>query len=334
MNAIPESMTAIAIRAFGGPEMLVPETRPVPVPTDEEILVRIHAAGINRPDVSQRQGKYPPPAGTTDIPGLEFAGEVVAMGAKASRFRLGDAVVALVPGGAYAEFCKVHETNALPKPKNLSVVEAAAIPETFFTVWPNLFERGRLAAGETTLIHGGSSGVGTTAIQLAKAFGATVFATAGTPEKCAACVTLGATRAINYREEDFAVVVKEATGGKGVDVILDMIGGDYVPKNYDIIAEDGRIVQIAFLRGTKVELDLRKLQTKRVTHTGSSLRPRPVVFKAGVAKTLHEKVWPLLEARTVVPVIDSTYPFERASEAHARMESSAHIGKIVLTMGK
>jgi NADPH2:quinone reductase len=334
MNAIPKSMTAIAIREFGGPEMLTPEARPVPLPGDEEILVKVHAAGINRPDVSQRQGKYPPPPGTTDIPGLEFAGEVVAVGAKASRFRPGDAVVALVPGGAYAEFCKVHETNALPAPKNLSTVEAAAIPETFFTVWPNLFERGRLAAGETVLIHGGASGIGTTAIQLAKAFGATVFVTAGNAEKCAACRKLGADLAINYREEDFVAKAKEATGGRGVDVILDMVGGDYVPKNYDLIAEDGRIVQIAFLRGAKAELDLRKLQTKRVTHTGSSLRPRPVTFKAAVAKTLHEKVWPLIEARKVVPVIDSTYPFERAAEAHARMETSAHFGKIVLTMGK
>jgi NADPH2:quinone reductase len=326
-------MTAIAIRAFGGPEMLVPETRPLPAFGDEEILVRVHAAGVNRPDIVQRLGKYPPPPGTTDIPGLELAGEVAAIGAKVTRHRVGDHVVALVPGGGYAEFCKVHETNALPAPKGLSMIEAAAIPETFFTVWPNLFERGQLAAGETVLIHGGASGIGTTAVQLARAFGAKVFVTAGSAEKCAACATLGADLAINYREEDFVARVKEATAGKGVDVILDMVGGDYVGRNYDAIAEDGRIVQISFLKGAKAEIDLRKLQTKRITHTGSSLRPRPVSFKAAVAETLYRKVWPLIEARRIVPVIDSTYPLVQASEAHARMESSAHFGKIVLTLG-
>ncbi len=325
-------MTAIAIRAFGGPEMLVPETRPVPSPDSEEILVRVHAAGINRPDIVQRLGKYPPPPGTTDIPGLELAGEVAAIGAKVTRHHIGDRVVALVPGGGYAEFCKVHETNALAAPSNLSMSEAAAIPETFFTVWSNLFERGRLTAGETVLVHGGASGIGTTAIQLAKAFDARIFVTAGSAEKCAACEGLGADLAINYREDDFVARVKAATAGKGVDIILDMIGGDYVGRNYDAAAEDGRIVQIAFMKGAKAEINLAKLQTKRISHTGSSLRPRSVAFKAQIAEALHRRVWPLIEARKVAPIIDSTFPLARAADAHARMELPAHIGKIVLTV--
>lgn len=332
MNSLPDTMTAIAIRAPGGPEVLVPEQRPLPAPGEGEILVRVHAAGVNRPDVMQRQGKYPPPPGAPDIPGLEIAGEVAALGPGAGRFAVGDGVTALVPGGGYAEYCKVHETNALPLPAGFSMVEAAAIPETFFTVWPNLFERGRLKAGETVLVHGGSSGIGTTAIMLAKAFGARVIITAGNDEKCAACLKLGADIAINYQRDDFVAEVKRATGGAGADVILDIIGGDYVNRNYEAGAEDGRIVQIATQKGARAEINLHLLMVKRLTHTGSTLRPRPVAFKAAVAVALHDKVWPLLEARTVVPVIDSTFPLTQAADAHRRMESSEHVGKIVLTV--
>lgn len=326
------TMMAIAVRAPGGPEMLVAETRPVPLVAEKEILVRVHAAGVNGPDVWQRMGKYPPPPGVTDIPGLELAGEVVATGSGASRFAKGDRVVALVPGGAYAEFCQVDEAVAQPMPNNISMVEAAAVPETFFTVWSNLFERGGLASGETALVHGGASGIGMTAIQLAKAFGARIFVTAGTAAKCAACEKLGADMAINYSEEDFVTRIKEATHGKGVEVILDMVGGDYTPRNYDAVAEDGRIVQIAFQRGIKAEINLMKLQAKRITHTGSTLRSRPIAFKAELARTLREKVWPLIESRRIVPMIDSTYPLARAADAHARMVADDRIGRVVLTM--
>jgi NADPH2:quinone reductase len=333
MNSLPEKMTAIAVPTPGGPEALVPEERQLPVPGDLEILVRVHAAGVNRPDVMQREGRYPPPPGAPDIPGLEIAGEVVALGPGASRFALGDKVTALVLGGGYAEYCKVIETSALPIPAGFSMVEAAAIPETFFTVWPNLFDRGRFAAGDTVLVHGGTSGIGTTAIQLAKAFGGIVFTTAGSDAKCRACETLGADLAINYRTEDFVERVKAATDGKGVDVILDIVGGDYVNRNYAAAAEEGRIVQIAHPTGAKVEIDLRLLMAKRLTHTGSMLRPRPFAFKAEVAAKLYENVWPLFEARKIAPVIDTTFPLTRAAGAHARMESSEHIGKIVLTTG-
>ena len=308
MPDLPETMTAIAIRMPGGPEVLTPETRPLPVPATSEILVRVRAAGVNRPDAMQRRGQYPPPPGAPDIPGLEIAGEVAALGPGAGRFGIGDAVTALVPGGGYAEYCKVHETNALPLPRGFGMIEAAAIPETFFTVWPNLFERGRLTAGETALIHGGSSGIGTTAIQLAKAFGARVIVTAGSEEKCAACLNLGADVAINYKTEDFVARVKQATGGAGANVILDMVGGDYVGRNYDAAAEEGHIVQIALQQGAPKDLNLHKLMVKRLVHTGSTLRARPVTFKASVAATLHEKVWPLLEARKVVPVIELDLP--------------------------
>jgi NADPH2:quinone reductase len=324
-------MTAIEITTPGGPEVLRPATRPVPEPGPEDILVRVHAAGVNRPDAMQRAGNYPPPPGASDIPGLEIAGEVVSRGASASRFAIGDKVTALVPGGGYAEYCKVAGINALPLPKGFSMVEAAAIPETYFTVWPNMFERGRLVAGETVLVHGGSSGIGTTAILLAKAFGAKVIATAGSPDKCAACVRLGADAAIDYKAEDFVVRSKELTGGRGPDVILDIIGGEYVQRNYDAAAEGGRIVQIALQKGAKAEIKLLTIMTKRLTHTGSTLRPRPVAFKASVAEALHRHVWPLFEARTIAPVIDSTFPLAEASKAHERLESSAHIGKIVLT---
>jgi NADPH2:quinone reductase len=333
MATLPEAMTAIAIEVPGGPEVLVPESRPVPRPGEREILVRVRAAGVNRPDVMQRQGKYSPPLGAPDIPGIEIAGEVAALGSAAARFKIGDAVTALVPGGGYAEFCAVHETNALPVPKGFSMIEAAAIPETFFTVWPNLFERGRLAAGETVLIHGGSSGIGTTAIQLARAFGARVIVTAGSEAKCAACRKLGADVAIDYRNEDFVAAVKQATDGAGANVILDIVGGDYVNRNYEAAADDARIIQIALREGRPAALDLHKLMVKRLVHTGSTLRPRPVAFKARVAAALYEKVWPLLESRTVAPVIDSTFPLARAADAHRRIESPEHIGKIVLTVG-
>ena len=332
MTSMPDTMTAIAIARPGGPEVLVPEMRPVPAPGPGEVLVRVMAAGVNRPDVMQRQGRYPVPPGASDIPGLELAGEVVALGPGAARWKEGDRVTALVPGGGYAEYAVVHATNALPVPAGLDMTAAAAMPETFFTVWHNLFQRGGLEAGETMLVHGGSSGIGTVAIMLGTAFGATVLATAGSAEKCAACVRIGAGRAINYREEDFVAVVKEATAGRGADVILDMVGGDYVPRNYVAAAEDGRIVQIAFLHGSKAEVDLNPLMRKRLTHTGSTLRPRPVTVKAAIANGLEERVWPLIAAGHCHPVIDSVFPLREAAAAHARIDSGAHIGKIVLTV--
>ena len=325
-------MTVIAVREPGGPDVLVPEQRPLPVLGDDQILVRVRAAGVNRPDVMQRKGQYPPPPGASDIIGLEVAGEVVALGPSATAFTIGDKVTALIPGGGYAEFCTVHETNALSIPDGFSFVEAAAIPETFFTVWPNLFERGRLKAGEWALVHGGSSGIGTTAIQLAKAFGAKVAITARSDDKCAACLKLGADVAINYRTEDFVARVKEATGGRGADVVLDMVGADYFARNVEAAADDGRIVQIATQKGARVELDLHRMMVKRLTLTGSTLRIRPVSFKAQVAAALREHVWPLLAARKVVPLIDSTFPLAKAADAHWRMESSDHIGKIALTV--
>lgn len=329
-RTLPETMTAIAISAPGGPLVLKPESRPVPRPGPGEILIRVRAAGVNRPDVLQRQGAYPPPAGASDLPGLEVAGEVAAVGSEVGRWRVGDPVTALTPGGGYAGYVAVHETNALPVPAGLTFTEAAAIPETFFTVWHNVFQRGGLQAGETFLVHGGSSGIGTTAIQLAGAFGARVFTTAGSAEKCAACVKLGAGRAINYREEDFVRVVKDETGGSGVDVILDMVGGDYVSRNYAAAAEDGRIVQIATLGGAKAEADIARLMVKRLTHTGSTLRPRSVAFKAAIAAELERKVWPLLSERKIAPVMDMIFPLKEAWRAHERMEEGEHIGKIVL----
>ncbi len=327
---IPETMTAVAITEPGGPLVLKPQRRPVPQPGPGEILIRVRAAGVNRPDVLQRQGAYPAPPGASDLPGLEAAGEVAALGEGATRWSVGQAVTALTPGGGYAEYCVVHETNALPIPAGYAFTEAAALPETFFTVWHNVFERGGLKEGETFLVHGGSSGIGTTAIQLASAFGATVIATAGSQEKCDACLGLGATRAVNYRSEDFVAAVKEATGGKGANVILDMVGGDYVQRNYDAAAVDGRIVQIAFLQGSKITADLTRLMIKRLTHTGSTLRPRTVEFKAGVAAELEKKVWPLLADRRVQPVMDMIFPLREAWRAHERMEEGDHIGKIVL----
>ncbi len=326
-------MKAIEISEPGGPRALQATERPVPQPGEGEILVRIKCAGVNRPDVLQRTGGYPPPPGASDIPGLEISGTVEALGPGASKFRQGDAVCALVAGGGYAEFATVHETNALPVPSGFTFAEAAAVPETYFTVWHNVFQRGGLKPGETLLVHGGTSGIGTTAIQLAKAFGGNVITTAGSADKCAACTKLGADRAVNYREEDFVEAVKEMTGGKGADVILDMVGGDYITRNYQAAAVEGRIVQIAFLGGAKAEANFSLLMVKRLVHTGSTLRARPVEFKAGLARELHEQVWPLFAERTVQPVMDMIYPLTEAWRAHERMEAGSHIGKIVLDVG-
>jgi NADPH:quinone reductase len=331
MSDLPEMMKAVVAERPGGPEVLRAEPRPRPSPRAGEILVAVEAAGVNRPDVLQRQGLYPPPAGAPDILGLEIAGKVAALGEGVKRFAIGDAVLALVPGGGYAQYCVAHESNALPIPPGLSMVEAGAIPETFFTVWTNVFDRGGLKAGETLLVHGGTSGIGTTAIMLAKAFGATVIATVGSVEKVAACLSLGADAAVNHRVADFVAATLESTEQRGADVILDMVGGDYVARNYAAAALGGRIVQIAFLNGPKTTLDLRPLMVKRLVHTGSTLRPRSPAEKAVIAAALEAKVWPLLAAGRCKPMIDSTYPFAEAAKAHARMESSAHIGKIVLT---
>ncbi|MGH6861598.1 MAG: NAD(P)H-quinone oxidoreductase [Phyllobacterium sp.] len=327
---IPTAMTAIEIAAPGGPRVLKPGERPVPAPGPGELLIQVRAAGVNRPDVLQRQGHYPPPPGASDIPGLEIAGDVVATGADVTRFRVGERVVALVAGGGYAQYCAVDESNALPVPAGYGYIEAAAIPETYFTVWHNVFERGGLRQGETFLVHGGSSGIGTTAIQLASAFGAHVITTAGSDEKCEACLKLGAGHAINYRNADFVEAVKEATGGKGANLILDMVGGDYIGRNYEAAAVDGRIVQIAFLHGAKATADMSKLMVKRLQHTGSTLRNRTVEFKAGITRELELKVWPLLVERRVAPIIDMVYPLHEAWRAHERMEDGQHIGKIVL----
>lgn len=332
VTELPATMTAIGLPTPGGPEALVPEQRPVPQPGAGEILVKVAAAGVNRPDVMQRKGLYPPPPGASDIPGLEIAGEVVALGAGVTRWQVGDKVCALVSGGGYAQYCLADEGAALPVPAGLSMVEAAALPETFFTVWTNVFDLAGLKSGESFLVHGGTSGIGTTAIQLAKAFGATVFTTAGSAEKCEVCRKLGADVAIDYKAEDFVAVIKEKTG-KGVNVILDMVGGSYIARNYEAAAPQGRIVQIAFMEGSKVQIDYMRLMLKRLSHMGSTLRSRPKAEKAVIAASLREKVWPLIEAGKVKPVLDQTFPLEKASEAHARMETSAHIGKIMLKVG-
>ncbi len=330
---LPETMTVIAISQPGGPEVLLPETRPVPRPADGEVLIRVAAAGVNRPDLLQRAGIYPPPKGASDLPGLEVAGEVAATGHDVSRWKVGDAVCALVQGGGYAEYALAHESNALPVPAGLDMVQAGALPETFFTVWHNVFERGRLTEGETLLVHGGSSGIGTTAIMLAKAFGATVIVTAGTPDKCEACLNLGANTAIDYRSTDWVAAVGEATGGRGPDLILDMVGGDYIEKNYAVAAMDGRIAQIAFLHGPKVEIDFTRLMTKRLTHSGSTIRPQNLAAKARIARALEDKVWPLLAAGSFKPVIGATFPLAQAAAAHALLEDGKIVGKIVLTLG-
>ena len=330
MAALPTTMTAIGIKAAGAPDMLVPEQRPLPVPRAGEILVKVAAAGVNRPDVMQRMGLYPPPPGAPDIPGLEIAGEIVALGTNVKRWKLGDRVMALVVGGGYAEYCIAHESHALPI-SGLSMIEAAAVPETFFTVWHNTFERGGLKKGETLLIHGGSSGIGTTAIQLAKAFGARVVTTAGSQEKCEACRKLGADVAINYKTEDFVAATKAATGDKGAEVIVDMVGGDYIARNYEAAAVEGRIVQIAFQGSPKATVDFRRIMLKRLHHTGSTLRSRSVADKGAIARAVEDHVLPLLAAGRVRPVIHRTFPLRDAAAAHALMETSTHIGKIVLT---
>jgi NADPH2:quinone reductase len=330
MPALPDTMRAVIAEGGGGPEVLKLATRPVPRPGPGEILVRVAAAGVNRPDVLQRQGAYPPPPGAPDILGLEIAGEVVETGAGAARFAPGARVMALVAGGGYADYAVVHETNALPVPDGLTFKQAGAVPETYFTVWTNVFERGALKEGETFLVHGGTSGIGTTAIQLAKAFGARVIATAGSAGKCDACRELGADLAVNYREADFVKEVKDFTGGRGADVILDMVGGDYIPRNHEAAAQDGRIVQIAFLKTSKVELNFMRLMLKRLTHTGSTLRSRPVAEKAAIAAALADRVLPLLAGGRCLPVMDSEFPLERVADAHRRMDGGEHIGKIVL----
>lgn len=329
-SILPETMTAIVIEAPGGPEVLKPATLPVPSPGVGEILIKVEAAGVNRPDVLQRRGMYNPPPGASPLPGLEVAGTVAAIGPDVQDWSVGDPVCALLAGGGYAEYCLAPAPQCLPVPKGLSAAEAAGLPETLFTVWTNVFERGRLQTGERFLVHGGSSGIGTTAIQLAKAWGAIVFATAGSAEKARACLDLGADVAIDYREQDFAAVIKEKTGGRGVDLILDMVGGDYVARNIDTLAVDGRQVSIAFLKGAKVEIDLQKVMAKRLTLTGSTLRPRSIAEKGAIAAALRAEVWPLIEAGRVKPVIHATFPLAQAAEAHALMESSAHVGKIIL----
>jgi NADPH2:quinone reductase len=331
MTALPARMTAIAIRMPGGPEVLEPEQRPLPHPGPGEILIKVEAAGVNRPDVLQRQGLYPPPPGAPDIPGLEVAGTVAAIGPGVTRWKASQRVMALVIGGGYAEYCLAHETHALPA-GTLAMIEAAAISETFFTVWHNVFERGGLKPGETLLIHGGSSGIGTTAIQLAKQFGARVITTAGSAEKCDACLRLGADVAINYKSDDFVAATKTATGDKGADVILDMVGGNYIARNYEAAAVEGRIVQIAFQGSPKATVDFRRIMLKRLHHTGSTLRSRSVADKGAIARAVEQHALPLIAAGKIKIVIDSTFALGMAAAAHARMETSAHIGKIVLTI--
>ncbi|HEU0146982.1 MAG TPA: NAD(P)H-quinone oxidoreductase [Bradyrhizobium sp.] len=330
MDKLPAQMTVVAISKPGGPEVLIPETRAVPAPGPGEILIKVEAAGVNRPDVAQRSGAYPPPPGASDLPGLEVAGEVAALGTGATRHKLGDKVMSLVAGGGYAQYCIAQDAQAMTVPPGLSMLEAGALPETLMTVWHNVFERGGLKSGETLLVHGGSSGIGTMAIQLAQAFGAKAIVTVGSQDKAEACLKLGAIRAINYKTEDFVAVTKEVTGGQGANVILDMVGGSYVEQNYDAAAMDGRIVQIAFLGGPKANVNFSKLMVKRLTHTGSTLRPRSNADKAAMVAAIEAKVMPYLREGRIKPLMDSTFPLEKASEAHARMETSAHIGKIVL----
>jgi len=326
-------MRVVEIREPGGPDVLVAAERPMPVPGRGELLIKVAAAGVNRPDVLQRMGQYPPPPGASDIPGLEVAGVVDRVGAGVHGWEKGDRVCALVSGGGYAEYCTAPVPQCLPVPKGMDFIAAAAIPEAFFTVWTNVFERGRLQAGESILVHGGSSGIGTTAIQLARAFGARVFATAGSARKCEACERLGAERAINYRDVDFVAAVREATDGKGVNLVLDIVGGEYVKRNIDALAVDGRLVQIGTLGGAKAEINMIPVLQRRLTITGSTLRARGVAEKGAIAAALRERVWPLLELRRVAPVIEATFPLERAAEAHRVMEGGGHIGKLVLTTG-
>jgi NADPH2:quinone reductase len=330
MEKLPAQMTVVAISKPGGPEVLVPETRPVPKPGPDELLIKVESAGVNRPDVSQRAGSYPPPPGASDLPGLEISGEVVAVGANAKKHKIGDKVMSLVAGGGYAQYCIAQDAQAMAVPASFSSIEAGATPETLMTVWHNVFERGALKPGETLLIHGGSSGIGTMAIQLAKAWQAKVIVTVGSTEKAEACLKLGADRAINYRSEDFVAEVKAATAGAGANVILDMVGGDYIERNYEAAAVDGRVVQIAFLGSPKATVNFTRLMVKRLTHTGSTLRPRSNADKAAMVAAIEERVMPLLRQGRIKPLIDSTFPLEKAADAHRRMETSEHIGKIVL----
>ena len=325
-------MCAVEIAKPGGPEVLTPVERPVPVPRAGEILVKVAAAGVNRPDVLQRMGNYAPPPDASDLPGLEISGTVVACGDGVKQWKAGDRICALTHGGGYAEYCTLPAVQALPVPKGLSDIEAASLPETFFTVWNNVYDRAKLAPGESLLVQGGSSGIGVTAIQMALATGNRVLVTAGSDEKCAACVTLGAEKAINYRTQDFVAEVQAATGGKGVNVILDMVGGDYVPRELKCLADEGRLVFIAFQRGMKTELDLNEVMRRRLMLTGSTLRPRTVEYKGYVAQNLRERIWPLVEAGKIKPQIFKTFPLAQAADAHRLMESSQHIGKIMLTI--
>ncbi len=328
-SSLPQEITAIEIVEPGEPDVLRPTKRPMPEPGEGHVLIKVVAAGVNRPDVLQRKGGYPPPPGAPDIPGLEIAGEVVACGPAVRQLSPGDQVCALVSGGGYAEYCIAPEAQCLPFPDGLTAVEAAGLPETFFTVWSNVFDRAGLQAGETFLVHGGSSGIGTTAIQLAKAFGARVLTTAGSAEKCRICEELGAEKAFNYREEDWFTGTKELTGG--ANVILDMVGGPYIAKDIDLLRPDGRLVFIAFLGGSKVEIDFLKVMLKRLTITGSTLRPRDIGFKAAIAANLEARVWPLISAGRIRPLVHKTFPLDQAAAAHALMESSTHVGKIILT---
>lgn len=330
---IPDTMTAIAIEKPGGPEVLVSQMLPVPEPREGEVLIRVHAAGVNRPDVLQRQGGYPPPPGAPPTPGLEVSGTVVALGEGVNQPAPGDSVCALIAGGGYAEYAVARADHTLPLPSGFTHGQAAGLPETFFTVWHNVFQRGGLRSGETLLVHGGASGIGTTAIQLARKKDATVFATAGSAEKCAACEKLGAQKAFNYRETDFVEELRAATDGRGADVILDMVGGDYIERNFDAAAADGRIVQIAFLNGATAQTNFVKLMLKRLTLTGSTLRPRDDTFKAQLAAELRQEVWPLLDAHEIAPIIHATFPLTKARDAHALMEGGSHIGKIILNTG-
>jgi putative PIG3 family NAD(P)H quinone oxidoreductase len=332
MEKLPAQMTVVGISKPGGPEVLLPETRSVPAPGRGEILVKVMAAGVNRPDVAQRSGAYPPPPGASDLPGLEIAGEVVALGADTTKHKVGDKVMSLVAGGGYAQYCIAQDAQAMAVPPSLSIEEAGAIPETLMTVWHNVFERGGLKPGETLLIHGGSSGIGTMAIQLAKAFGSKVIVTVGAQDKIDACLKLGADRAINYKTEDFVAETKTATNGVGANVILDMVGGDYIDRNYDAAAVDGRIVQIATLGGAKATVNIAKVMVKRLLHTGSTLRPRSNADKAAMVAAIEAKVMPLIRDGRVKPLMDSTFPLEKAADAHRRMETSEHIGKIVLAV--
>ena len=330
---VPQTMTHIQADGAGGPEVMKLATGPVPVAGDREVLIRVEAAGVNRPDVAQRQGSYPPPPGASPLLGLEVAGEVVALGPNATGYHIGDKLCALTNGGGYAEYCTAPIAQCLPWPAGYDAVKAGALPETAFTVWANVFQMGRLAAGEKLLVHGGTSGIGVTAIQLAREFGAIVYATAGSDDKCAACVRLGADAAINYRDKDFATEIRTLTGGKGVDVILDMVGGPYMQRDIRSLSMDGRLVLIAFLGGSVAEnFDFLQIMTKRLTITGSTMRPRSIAQKAAIATDLRAKVWPVLDAGRCPPIIHATFPLAQAAEAHRLMESSAHIGKIMLTL--